>query len=114
MSSIDRGPSRPAVRDGGRVVIPPRHPEHAYIGPNGYRNLDMEVSVFERDDGAIVYSDTLDTGSVAVVLELNAEGVEWLLDELDGLRDDRFVRGLTYARDLAKVIAWDRAAGRLR
>jgi hypothetical protein len=98
---------------GSVEVQPPLHPEHAYIDSDGFRNADMEASVYEDKDGSIIYSDIADRRQpTAVVIALTAEGVEWLLEELDQHRDDRFVRGLTYARDLAKVIAWDRAAGR--
>jgi hypothetical protein len=86
------------------------HPEHAYVDPKtGYRSLEAERSVYERKDGAIVYDDVLDREPCAVAVELSAEGVEWLLEELDANRNDRFVRLLAYARDLAKVKAWDRA-----
>jgi hypothetical protein len=96
---------------GATELLPPQHPEHAYIDPkSGYRNLDVEASVWERTDGAIVYRDVLDRNQpVAVVIELTAEGIEWLLDELESRHyGDRFVRVLGYARDLAKVVAWDR------
>lgn len=111
---IRRGASRPRVQVGGETVVPPIHPEHAYVGPDGYRSIDMEASVFEREeDHAIVYSEVLEPDPVAVVVELTAEGVEWLLEELERHnRDDRFVRSLAYARDLAKVVAWERAARR--
>jgi hypothetical protein len=110
ISRIDRGPSIPRVLgEGGKVLVPPRHPEHAYVRPDGIRELDMETSVFPREDGVIVYSEYGDRKTpVAVVIELNAEGVEWLLSELPP--DDRFTKSLAYARDLARVVAWDEAA----
>ena len=113
MSPLDRGVSTPVVRAGGEVIIPARHPRDAYVDPRtGYRLLEMERSVYERDDGAIVYDDVLEREPCAVAVELSAQGVEWLLEQLDAHRDDRFVQSLSYARDLAKVKAWDRAVAR--
>lgn len=113
MSSIDRGPTIPRVRVDGVEVTPPVHPRHAYIGADGFRNLDMENSVYPREDGAIVYSDVLDRREpIAVVIEMPAEGLEWLIEQVSkDSPNDRFVKALGYARELAKVVAWDRASG---
>lgn len=108
MSPIDRGASIPRDLATGREPI---HPEHAYIDPDGYRSIDMEVAVSPGEDGAILISD-LEREPIAAVIELSAEGLEFLVEEMEAHHPgDRFTRQLAYARRLARVVAWDRAAG---
>lgn len=80
----------------------PKYPSrHAlvWVKPNGYRDLDMEYAV-GKDGDLYTYGDK----DAVVRLELDAEGIEFLLGYLP--HGDGFTDALTYMRDLAK---WDEA-----
>lgn len=113
MTPIDRGPSIPAKRGPHGQDTPARHPAHAYIDPKtGYRDLTAESDVIVVRDSVVLYSDSAQ-GPIACIIELDAEGLEFLINELDSSHSaDRIVQRLKYVRELAKVITWDKAAGR--
>lgn len=94
------------------------HPKHAYIDPKtGYRELDMEREVHpttsEGGYTIIAIEGANDAKTHAVDWLLDAEGLDFLIDtlELAHREYDRTYRQLCYARDLAKEILYDRAAG---
>ena len=84
------------------ATYPPRYRLMAVRG-DGYRDLEFENEIEDRGDiYALVDHDPV------VALELNAEGLEFLISQLPP--DDGYTQRLEYIRELARFKVWDREA----
>ena len=120
MRTLERGPSRAridSVISGDTVIegVPAQHPEDAYV-EDGWRKLDMEETVapdwYGNKGHAIEVIKVYERGEPLVVVELNAEGLEFLIDVLETRHhDDEFTKSLVYAKRLAMKLLYERAAG---
>jgi hypothetical protein len=76
----------------------------------GTRDLTLEAGLHEAADGMLTVGDE----DAVVRLELNAAGVEFLVDQLPA--DDMFTAYVAFAREVAKrrveAAAWDEAVSR--
>lgn len=84
-----------------------RHPDDAYVRPDGYRDLTMEVHV-RRVGGVVTVADR--NGDPEIVqVNLSPEGLDFLIDSLP--QGDGFTEQLRYAKRLAKDALWQRMGG---